>query len=328
MAVWAKPVSFSIVQHSHDNWPVAHTLEWPVLAERLARHDEATEKDGVALICATFTQPPRGKETLAERHLIGIDIEVSKKTGEVPPPPSMIAGYLAMKRLAAVMWTTFGHTPDMPRYRVVLPLDKPFRPLEVGRKVEKMMTQVAAANIQLNGRYDEGKLGGESLFYLARHAPGTSVHWSTVIEGAPVGVDDLIGVSRMILIGVQMKQAQRDALKKTSEFPAELKALIEAYNDGHELADLFSQYGYMRMGDRWKSRYQDPRSTAATAIFPDHSGWYSWSDSDKSAGLGHINDDGIFGDAFSLYVHYEHGGNFRAAVAALREHYGAQGSPG
>lgn len=319
-------LKFSIVQGSHDNWPVHHEMEWDVLAKRLARHDVG-DKDGTAIICATFTGPPRGKATLLERQLVGIDVEMNKQTGEVPPPPSLIGQYLAVKRLASVIWTTHGHTPQLPRYRVLLPLDKPVRPLELGRSIDKMIVKVVAANIQLNGRYDEGKLGAESLFYLPRHPKGAE-HWSGIIPGDPINTADTVAVSRMIDHGAQMKKAQRDALRQSAEFPPELKGLIEAYNDGHEIADLLDEYGYRRMGDRYKSRYQSPNSAAATAIFADHTGWYSWSESDKGAGLGHVNDDGVFGDAFSLYVHYEHGNNFRAAIAALRERHGDQGSAG
>lgn len=316
-------VRFSTVQHSHDAFPRNWEMDWDVLAARLARHD-AGDKDGVALICATFTGPPRGKETLAERWLIGLDIEMSKKTGEVPPPPEVIARYMNHRKQAGVIWTTHGHTTLLPRYRVILPLDEPVRPLMLGKSVDNQLPFQMANELQLLGRHDAGKYGAESLFYLARHPTGTDMHWSAVVEGAPQKASLLVGVARTVVSGVQIRKAQLDQLRKTAEFPPELKAIIEAFNDSNELEDLFVEYGYRRMGGgRFKSKYQSPSTQAATAIFPDHTGWYSWSESDALAGVGHNDGDGgRFGDAFSLYTHYEHGNNFRAAIAALRERYG------
>jgi hypothetical protein len=47
--------------------------------------------------------------------------------------------------------------------------------------------------------------------------------------------------------------------------------------------------------------------------------WCSFSQSDMDAGLGQVasSKDVIFGDSFSLFLHYEHGGNFRAAIRAV-----------
>ena len=59
------------------------------------------------------------------RGLIGLDIETSKTTGEVPPPFALTVERLRMKQLAAVAWTTFNHTEELPRYRIVLPLSEP-----------------------------------------------------------------------------------------------------------------------------------------------------------------------------------------------------------
>jgi hypothetical protein len=317
-------VRFSTVLHSHDAFPRNWEMEWDVLARRLARHDEG-DKDGPALICSTFTGPPRGHETLAERWLVALDVELHKPTGNRPPPdPKLIAQYLRVKGLAAVLWTTHSHTPLIPRYRVVLPLDGPLRPLAMGRAVDRKIPHLVAANLQLTGSIDTGKTGAESLFYLPRHATTDMAFWSEVVPGQPIKAEEMLAVARMVTVGVQMKRAQREALRKSAEFSPELKALIDAYNDSHELPDLFAEHGYQRHGGgRWKSRYQSPNSQAATAIFPSADGWYSWSESDAAAGLGHDNGDGgRFGDAFALFCHYEFGNNFRAAINALREKYG------
>jgi hypothetical protein len=52
-------------------------------------------------------------------------------------------------------------------------------------------------------------------------------------------------------------------------------------------------------------------------LFPGAEMWCSFSASDRAAGLGQPSDDCVFGDAFALYLHWEHKGNFRTALAAI-----------
>jgi hypothetical protein len=309
-------VRLSTVDGAHDNWPRQHKLPWDVLAARCADHRPG-DKDGVALICGLFAPgETRSSKTVLERELIALDVEQNKETGEVPPDPESVTHYLMAKRLAAVIWTTHSHTIELPRYRILLPLSAPLNVAQAGRALDKMYSAVTAANLRLNGVVDRGKFGAASLMYLARHKPGAAF-WSHIVEGEPVNAPELHAVSYMANAKDQMKAAQRAALKATTEFPPEVRAKIDRFNSINEITDLLSEYGYRRAGDRWKSRYQHPTSQPATAIFPDHAMWCSFSESDKDAGLGTPSDECIFGDAFALFLHYAHGGNFRAALADI-----------
>ena len=310
--------TFSIVQGSWDNWARPYRMPWDELAERLTDHRQG-DKDGTALICATFNGT-RSNELLHERHLVALDIEQKKL---LPTEPQVLAQILALKGLASVVWTTWSHEPERPRYRVLLPLDKPVKPLahlgddlKGSMVVDRLLPALVAANLGLNGMVDEGKYGASSLFYLPRHRAGAT-HFATAVDGDALRVHELVPAALAYHIGYRMRSAQLEALHHSTEFPAELRQLIEAYNEGHELTDLFPRYKYERHGNRYKSPYQARSSQAATAIFDDHLGWYSWSESDKAAGLGRSCSDGIVGDAFSLFQHFEHGNNFREAIAAL-----------
>jgi hypothetical protein len=322
----------SVVQHAHDNWPRRHRLTWEALATRLADHRPG-DKDGVAMICGIFGEgQTRSSKTVVDRDCIALDIDGNKDTGEVPPDPESVAHYIMAKKLAAVMWTTHSHTIELPKYRIVLPLSSSIRVAQVGKTVDKMLSAITAANLRLNGVVDSSKFGAASLMYLARHAPGAP-HWSKIIEGEPINAPELYAVAYMASEKDQMRAAQRAALKATTEFPPEVRAKIDRFNALNEISDLFAEYGYRRAGDRWKSKYQHPSSQPATAVFSDHAMWCSFSESDKDAGLGTPSDECIFGDAFALYLHYEHGGNFRAALASIDLPEGwndgaEQGSPG
>ena len=92
---------------------------------------------------------------------------------------------------------------------------------------------------------------------------------------------------------------------------------IERFNAEHSISALLAKYGYTRKGnsDDYHSVYQSSGSFA-TRDFGDH--WVSWSGSDSQAGLGRATDGGCcFGDAFDLFVHYEHGGDADSALSAI-----------
>jgi hypothetical protein len=101
----------------------------------------------------------------------------------------------------------------------------------------------------------------------------------------------------------------------------------EVFNDRHDVATLLARYGYKQDGqsNHWRSPYQKSGSYATQA----HDGyWVSLSGSDADMGLGAASSNGNrYGDAFDLYVHFEHGGNFTKAVRAYAEEAGLTSKP-
>jgi hypothetical protein len=96
---------------------------------------------------------------------------------------------------------------------------------------------------------------------------------------------------------------------------------IDTFNRANRLSDLFAKYGYEPHpnGHDWRSPHQGSRSFATRSFIEpgarEH--WVSLSESDAAAGLGAASaNGGRFGDAFDLFVHYEHGGNQAGARAA------------
>lgn len=104
---------------------------------------------------------------------------------------------------------------------------------------------------------------------------------------------------------------------------------IKLFNEMHDLVDLLLRYGYLRDGqsDHFRSPLQTTQSFA-TRIYPETGRWVSFSGSDAAAGLGQGKDGYIWGDAFDLYVHFEHNGNTQKAVATWAKNAGiAQTEP-
>jgi hypothetical protein len=98
---------------------------------------------------------------------------------------------------------------------------------------------------------------------------------------------------------------------------------VDAFNLAYSIEDMLDRYQYERQGSsaHYRSRYQTSPSYA-TQNFGTH--WVSLSGSDAAASIGrNKNISGnayCWGDAFDLFVHYEHGGDFTASVRA----YGAE----
>ena len=95
---------------------------------------------------------------------------------------------------------------------------------------------------------------------------------------------------------------------------------VAHFNEAHCIADLLERYGYSRSGDGddWRSPMQQSGSYA-TRDCGEH--WLSLSGSDEAADIGAVSKGGHrYGDAFDLFVHFEHAGDYHNAVAA----YGAE----
>lgn len=113
--------------------------------------------------------------------------------------------------------------------------------------------------------------------------------------------------------------AERRADKRKAEAAGGDGSILERYNAAHCIADLLARYGYERDGrtNDWRSPFQTSGSYA-TRDYGDY--WLSLSGSDASAGIGAQTRSGHrHGDAFDLFVHHEHGGDFKAAQRAYAQ---------
>ena len=111
-------------------------------------------------------------------------------------------------------------------------------------------------------------------------------------------------------------EAKQRRSRSVSRKPDDEASPVEIYNERNHLHDVMERYGYTRQGnsDHWQSPNQSSGSYAVR-VFEDRT-WVSLSGSDQAAGIGAQKDYCCYGDAFDLYVHYEHGGNYKNAVRA------------
>ena len=117
-------------------------------------------------------------------------------------------------------------------------------------------------------------------------------------------------------------QAAKDRQRRQEERAAKREANpqqtdpVDEFNARYNVSDMLAKYGYKQLGgsDQWHSPNQSTKSYPVKD-FGDH--WVSLSGSDVAAGIGNQKDFYCWGDAFDLFVHYEHRGDFTAAVRAF-----------
>jgi hypothetical protein len=185
--------------------------------------------------------------------------------------------------------------------------------------IDPFLSAAAACQLRCHGVADPSKFGAASLFYLPRHRDGFPFNYAT-IAGEPVDSGLLITMATTMAERVAQDEAEIAARRRANAMPPEIMARIEAYNANHAIPDQLARYGYRRDGMRWRSRYQ--HGIGATSVLPDGKVWTSFSQSDADAGVGQkpmrpSSQCACWGDAFALFVHYEHAGSFRRALAAL-----------
>ena len=108
----------------------------------------------------------------------------------------------------------------------------------------------------------------------------------------------------------QRRQEERE--RRRLERPMDVSP-VEEFNARHNIDALLERYGYTQQGrsSNWRSPMQSTGSYA-TRAFETH--WVSLSNSDAAAGIGTSKGGFTWGDAFDLYVYFEHGGDYTKAV--------------
>ena len=299
-----------------DTVGTVQRVAWERIVSKLTQH-EVGERDG-SLFCGAEFHGSRERANVYARHLYILDIETSKRTGEVPPELEAVRQALMMLGWAAVIYSTWNHEPEAPRYRVVL---LPAKAIVFAGNVEAIEADAAvtlglAAMLGLDGVTDTTKLCAESMFYFPRHGEGRE-WFAEHIDGRALEADDLLTAAQRGRQLLEDETTYEDAAKPQTV--ARPDSVIAAYNAANSVSALLEQYGYSRKPRStvdWRSQYQTSESYA-TRVFDD-SRFVTLSDSDIQAGIGRRagGRNAASGDAFDLFCHYEHKGDQKAAIKA------------
>jgi hypothetical protein len=226
------------------------------------------EKDGCNFVPASFTletdgrQVRRLKAKLLARTAIALDIEKSKKTGEIPPAPDEAIARAKALGLACLLYTSHNHKSSDPRYRMMFPLSA-----EIPHELPA--PEVMADRVGLLGVLDLSKIGAASLFYLPSCPYGAlDLHQTIVIPGAPVDATWMVEHAGA-LMAARQAEADRIAAEAQAEAAARREAkiaagfdpddsLIEKLRSRFDLDSVLTGHGYAKAG----TKYRHPNSSS------------------------------------------------------------------
>lgn len=269
----------------------------------------------------------RCHDTQRERgvfHCLPVDIDCN----DLPLDDVQEAVRAVIGDAVALYYSTRSAKPYDKRWRVLIPLAKPISGGEYHDTQNALfdLLEEASGGVLLP---DRALTRPGQLVYLPNK--GTSGFYEYALPDASAPVLELtpdcaIMVRRKANAEARRQAeqeakaaAERRAAKRKSDVAGDGLSPVAHFNAAHCVADLLARYGYERDGrsNDWRSPFQTSGSYA-TRDYGDY--WLSLSGSDASAGIGAQTRSGHrHGDAFDLYCHFEHGGDFTAAVRAYAQ---------
>jgi RecA-family ATPase len=249
--------------------------------------------------------------------------DIDKGSPSIKIVESVVHRYVG-EGVAFLIYSSSSASVDINKWRVVIPLEQPcsfkvwqdlqeafFEFMEsegliMDRALVRAAQPVYLPNVPLNKR----DLDGKPLFYESLIVDGKGLTLSS-----PNVASFLNSLSEKLALDQAAKSGRFAAMQKVQVRKSHSGwSVIERFNQTHAIDELLKVCGYKKHSfNLWRSRYQQSNSYATINY---GESWVSLSESDASAGLGQRCDCGCFGDAFDLFCHYEHGGNFAMAVRA------------
>ena len=234
--------------------------------------------------------------------------------------------------VSILAYSTKSSRPGDRRWRVIVPVDAPISGADypdISRAFYDCL--IDASEGELIPDRALSRVG--QIFYLPNRG---EFYEHKVVKAKRLKLPDSHPIMARMLdnrerLAVAKAEADHRRAKKAAERAARGADLgaqpTEVFNDRHVVSDLLLRYGYKQDGqsNHWRSPYQKSGSYA-TQAHDDY--WVSLSGSDADMEIGAASSNGNrFGDAFDLYCHFEHGGDFRKAVRAYAEEAGLSNKP-
>lgn len=216
-----------------------------------------------------------------------------------------------MFKCKSMLYTTSSATKENQKCRLIIPLKNPCSGYEFEILQKILNDKFINAGIEPDHASERaGQIcflpnKGEFYRYKIIYSDKSFDHtlWCGEIES-----------EKPLKIEFEKKKAIKKVSYKNKEF--NLNDPIEAYKQYYPVDIALEEYGYKKIGNKYLSP-NSKSETPGVSILEGDNRWYSHHSSDSK--IGKKGDVGTSGDAFDLYVHYEHNGNFKAGVAAAAE---------
>jgi len=159
------------------------SFEWYKIVERLSHHEVAMTKGGRYFVGGEYSSSERKEANLLNRSLLTLDID-----NVVGMTVAELELMLVMSiDCAFVAYSTFSHTPEHPKIRVVVPLSRPVSPdeyREVSRDFTALLPELT---------FDPCSFVPNQLMYLPA-CPDLSTAWTVAMGLEPHEVPNVITV--------------------------------------------------------------------------------------------------------------------------------------
>jgi len=209
-----------------------------------------------------------------------------------------------------IIYTSRSAREDLPKSRVLIP----FSGMVPGSDYA-MIQKILNDRLQVAGLPpDRASERPGQVCYLPNRG---EFYQHQIIEGPPLDPyedfkDEIIAEQARLKEEQQERERRhRAAIQKAQERINTGQAdPIEAFRQSYPVDLALERYGYYRRGKKYLSPLSESGKPGVTVL---DNKWYSHHSSD--AGIGQPGKDGgTWGDAFDLFVYYEHGGDFNQAV--------------
>ena len=262
--------------------------------------------------CAHDARQHEAQRLHGEFHMLVLDID----QGDLPLEAVRSILLKAIGPAAYMIYATKSASIANRKWRVLVPVETPISGQNYEQTASEFMQRMEGAS-QGSLVLDRAAARPGQVFYL----PNRGEHYEfEIAKGEGLYEPPALQVPVAVVDQVQGVPQQRQAHKSTRSGAA---SPVKHFNENHDLVDLLLRYGYVRNGqsDHFRSPLQTSESFA-TRVYPDSKRWVSFSGSDAAGGLGQAKEGRVWGDAFDIYVHFEHAGNFQKAVAAWASYAG------
>ena len=169
--------------HLTQAWTDRRSVTWADLCRRLTDH-RVGAKAGPCFTPATFRSTNRLKSEADEIAVAVLDLDDGARS--LPE----IKSALETRGWAGIIYSTHSHTPDHPKFRVVISLARPWRAADyptqdAANAAWRDRVEALAAALSLH--HDPACTDTSRLYYLPRHPEGAEYE-TAVIEGSPCDV--------------------------------------------------------------------------------------------------------------------------------------------
>ena len=227
---------------------------------------------------------------------------------------------------AYIAYTTSSATETNKKSRVLIPLARPLSGEDYEYTQLALFDLMQGAGVTCDGALarcgqpiylpnvpEDKRIDGQPTYYRHDVNRGKNlfdIYGSEIEAWASKRKREEIEAQRQAEIMRQRRQEERE--RRRLERPTDISP-VEEFNARHNIDALLDRYGYTQQGrsNNWRSPMQTTGSFA-TRAFDEH--WVSLSNSDAAAGIGTSKGGFTWGDAFDLYVYFEHGGDYTKAV--------------